>query len=475
MYKTGDLARWILDGAIDFLGRADDQVKIRGVRIELGEIEAVLAAHPAIRKVAVIVTDADALERRLIAYVVIGASDGPAVSPRELRAYMRERLPEHMVPAAFVILDDIPTNPNGKVDRRKLPAPDRAVLGRDYVAPRNPVEEHIASAFAEVLQLERVGIDDQFFELGGTSLRALQLRGAIEARLRITVPVTLVFRTPTVADLAREIDELPIGPPSNLALLRRHGARAPLVCVHPLGGTVFCYQELIARLAPDRPCFGLEAKGLENDEAPAATFEAMAAGYAHTLVAARGPGPFHLVGWSLGGIIALEIARALGPSVIASTTLIDTYVPSVYARRDDDFSRTLHLFAYHLQIDAPADELRGLAPDAAIARVVELGHRARRIPAHLGVDHLARRFAVFTAMMQASTRYTPPPAVTGRTVFVHASEKMDDGGVLFDSADAWPPELWSAFDVRTLPGSHGSLVEAPFIDELARVIDEVIA
>jgi amino acid adenylation domain-containing protein/non-ribosomal peptide synthase protein (TIGR01720 family) len=202
LYKTGDVARWLPDGAIEYLGRADFQVKIRGFRIELGEIEAVLGQFPGVRDAVVLAREDVPGDKRLCAYLV---TRGPAPATAELRAFARERLPEYMVPAAFVALDALPLGASGKVDRRALPAPDGNVVGeRIYVAPRGPVEETIASVFADILQIapERVGAHDSFFDLGGHSLLATRVVARLRAALGVELPLRALFEAPSAADLA---------------------------------------------------------------------------------------------------------------------------------------------------------------------------------------------------------------------------------------------------------------------------------
>ena len=202
LYRTGDLARRLPDGAIEYLGRLDHQVKLRGFRIELGEIEAALLGHPGVRAAAALVRtvrqDGPA-DPRLVAYVVAERPGEELAEP--LRSFLEARLPAHMVPAAFVLLRSLPLTPNGKVDRRALPAPDWGA-GSSYVAPRNPVEELLASFFAEILGLERVGVEDSFFRLGGHSLLAMQLMAKIQGTLKVELPVRRLFEAPTVAAAA---------------------------------------------------------------------------------------------------------------------------------------------------------------------------------------------------------------------------------------------------------------------------------
>jgi acyl-CoA synthetase (AMP-forming)/AMP-acid ligase II/acyl carrier protein len=216
LYTTGDLARFLPDGNLEFLGRIDHQVKVRGYRIEPGEIESVLRQHPMVKE-AVVVARKEVLEagpgsprtdRRLVAYVVLRAAADPGVS--ELRRFVRGRLPEYMVPSAFVSLEALPLTPSGKVDRRALPAPDRLrpELARAFVAPRTPTEEVLGTIWAQVLGIDQVGVHDSFFELGGHSLLATQVVSRVRQAFDLQVTLHLLFEAPTVAGMAEHIDAL---------------------------------------------------------------------------------------------------------------------------------------------------------------------------------------------------------------------------------------------------------------------------
>jgi amino acid adenylation domain-containing protein len=207
LYRSGDLVRRRGDGDIEYVGRIDNQVKIRGHRIELGEVETVLAQHAAIQQ-AVVLAREDSEDRRLVAYVVAAAGYAPSV--HELRSFVKQKLPEYMVPSAFVVLDSLPLTPNGKLDRKALPAPDqtRPELEKTFVAPRTPVEETLASIWSDVLQFDHVGIHDNFFELGGHSLLATQLISRIRETFKIDLPLRSLFEAPTIYGLAQRIQEL---------------------------------------------------------------------------------------------------------------------------------------------------------------------------------------------------------------------------------------------------------------------------
>jgi hypothetical protein len=205
MYRTGDRARYLPDGNIEFLGRADNQIKLRGFRIELGEIEAVLGEHSMVRQAVVLAREDVPGDKRLVAYIV--PADVAGAATETLRAYVRERLPEYMLPSAYVVLEHLPLTPNGKVDRRALPAPeyDRNMLGGAFVAPRNSLEELMAEVWREVLKREQVSVHDNFFELGGHSLLAAQVVARLARLLKVELPLRRMFEAPTIAELAGDV------------------------------------------------------------------------------------------------------------------------------------------------------------------------------------------------------------------------------------------------------------------------------
>jgi non-ribosomal peptide synthetase component F len=205
LYKTGDLARWLPDGAIEYLGRNDFQVKIRGLRIELGEIESALSEDPTVAQAIVTAREDTPGDVSLVAYLV--ARPQGSIDVAKLRTEMRKRLPDYMVPSAFAVLPELPLNPSGKVDRAALPAPDRGGEGTGvYQAPRTPTEQILARIFAEVLKVERAGIRDDFFDLGGHSLLATGIVSRLQAALGVELPVRQLFESRTVAGLAEVVE-----------------------------------------------------------------------------------------------------------------------------------------------------------------------------------------------------------------------------------------------------------------------------
>ncbi|PJJ97216.1 non-ribosomal peptide synthetase [Lysobacteraceae bacterium NML91-0213] len=327
LYRTGDLARWRRDGAVEFLGRSDHQVKLRGLRIEPGEIESAILASGAVRRAGVIVREDRPGDRRLVAYL---QPDG-AVDLAVLRTAVAARVPDYMVPAAFVVLDDWPVTANGKLDRGALPMPTFDAAAGE--APRTPTETALAALFAQALGLnaDTVPADADFFALGGDSLSAVHLLMAIQRRFGRDPGLGALFATPTVAALAARMDAEDDGPDHGLAplvrLRRGDAGRAPLFVVHPAGGISWCYRELARALSPARDVHGLQSPALDLAQPLPASIDALAAGYVERVATLQPEGPVHLLGWSVGGILAHAMAvrlRALGREV-GVLALLDAY------------------------------------------------------------------------------------------------------------------------------------------------------
>ncbi|MEV8324225.1 amino acid adenylation domain-containing protein [Kitasatospora sp. NPDC056731] len=305
MYRTGDLVRRSREGELEYLGRTDQQVKIRGFRIELGEIEQVLRRHPRVSAAVVRPVEDRAAGTRLVAYVV---TDG-RLDQAGLRAFAGGFLPGYMVPAAVVPLDALPLTGSGKLDHRALPAPDFAELAGGR-APRTEQERVLCGLFAEVLGIAGVGIDDDFFALGGHSLLAMKLLARIRTALGADLGMRALFEAPTVAGLAGRLGAGPAADALDVLLpLRTGGGLAPLFCVHPAAGISWVYSGLLPHLGADRPVYGLQARGLRGD-APASVAE-IAEDYVRQIRAVWPSGPYHLLGWSFGAVVAQEMAVRL--------------------------------------------------------------------------------------------------------------------------------------------------------------------
>jgi amino acid adenylation domain-containing protein len=470
LYKTGDLACYLSDGNIDFLGRFDHQVKIRGFRIEPGEIEAVLRQHPAVRETVVIAREDAAGEKQLVAYVVAPREARPTSG--ELRGFLKKKLPDYMVPAVYVLLDALPLMSNGKVDRGALPQPERTQSepGRGFVAPRNALEIQLTHLWEEVLGVRPVGVTDNFFELGGHSLAAVRLFALIEKRLGKKVPLASVFQGATVEHLAQILQRpSETAPHSSLVAIQPDGSRRPLFLIHPAGGHVFPYAHLARHLGSDQPCYGLQARGLEEGQEPHSRIEDMAAYYIEALRTVQPTGPYLLGGWSMGGVIALEMAQqfhAQGQRV-ALLALLDTRIPTDDEEIDDeDFeARLLVDFVryFGLSLD-PRDALARLPKHELLALVLEHAKRAGLMPSDIEVTHAEPFIELCKADFRATRNYVLHH-YPGQITLFKAGQELT--ATSHDPTLGWSEWAGGGVDSYVVPGNHATMVYEPHVEVLA--------
>lgn len=332
MYRTGDLARWLADGTIEFIGRSDRQLKIRGFRIEPGEIESVLERHPSVRAAAVTDREDESGAPRLVAYLVASDPAGPP-TPDHLRAFAADQLPAYMIPTAWVVLDALPSTPNGKVDLNALPDPkfDRASQSGELVAARTDSERELVTIWRELLEVEEVGINDNFFALGGHSLLAVRLFAQIEEKLGVRLALASLFQSGTIAELAKAIDEQHAAPGeqkwASVVPMRPGGERPPLFLVDVVGGMLIGYQSLVEHFPKNFPLYGLHAPGVDGTRLPISTIEELASHYIEKIRGFQPQGPYYIGGFCFAGVVAYEMAHQLISSgqEVGMVAVIDAY------------------------------------------------------------------------------------------------------------------------------------------------------
>ncbi|WP_439862469.1 non-ribosomal peptide synthase/polyketide synthase [Pseudomonas antarctica] len=408
LYRTGDLVRQRPDGVIDYLGRLDNQVKIRGFRIELGEIESRLREVPEVQDAVVVARDT-AGGKQLIGYVVADASAGLG---ERLRAALQEELPDYMVPAQILVLQAFPLNPNGKLDRLALPDPD--FKGRAFVAPRNPLEAQLAAIWQEVLELDTVGVTDNFFELGGDSLRILKVLSKVRSQPDIGIELKLrdMIGKPTIAELSGFAeDDASLNP---LLLLNSETAHnPPLFCLHAGFGTVFDYEPLARRLEGQRSVYGLQCRMLLDRQWNDESLEAMAIDYAQYIRQQQASGPYHLMGWSLGGTLAVLVAQELESQGqrVEFLGLVDSFIPAGEDLVSEDWSEDLRGFLAVLfglpAEDLPSFKVKATSSGAQLEQLIEqvqAGAAAHSMYAQISAEELAHTFQVAMKLKELSTR-----------------------------------------------------------------------
>jgi amino acid adenylation domain-containing protein len=459
MYRTGDLVRWTADGTLEFVGRADSQVKIRGFRVEPGEVEAALADCARVAQVAVLAREYEPGDKRLVAYVV------GDVDVETLRGHAVSRLAEYLVPSAFVLLDALPLTPNGKVDYPALPAPENDAGPRGR-GPRTPRERVLCELFADVLGLPSVGIDDAFFEMGGDSLLITRLASRIRVVLGIDVPVRHLLQAPTIAALTEHLDsgggETPL---QSMLPLRVRGNRDPLFCLHPGGGMAWCYSGLLRHLPKDYPVYGLQARGLTEPTPLPGSVADLAEDYLAQIRAVQPTGPYWLLGWSFGGVVAQAVATRLqrdGEEVALLLTLDAGHKPTPDNREPNP--RGMLELAFET-VDGFRDE-PGDGP-LPVSRVREILSTGQSMLAGLDEATLASLIDIATNNLTLNAEFTPEP-LSGDMVVVEATsaEGTPSGLTAF-----WEPVVSGAVETHVVPFEHRAMMTP---DALA-VIGPIVA
>ena len=490
MYRSGDLVRWLEDGTLEYLGRNDDQVKIRGMRVELGEIEQQLARCPGVGEAVVLARTAEQGEARLVAYVTLR---DPQVPLGNWRAWLAERLPAHMRPATLVVLDALPLTRNGKVDRRALPAPDAPAIEVDVQhAPATDLERQLAVAWAQVLEVEQVGRHDDFFERGGHSLSAIRLVGLLhKAGLQVTLAE--LFQHASVARLAARLDSRSGAVTHGAQRLRGTpgDTRPGVFLIHDFTGLDSWFPVLAQHLPGDYPVYGLA--GIALDAPQLDTVEALAARLVGQILEAQPQGPYRLVGWSFGGVLAYEVAQQLEglDRCVAFVGLLDTYVPRLTdqgkARWDDERALHRQLLAHctaHWQAQGEAG-VTALERLAAFDEQVDLefGVLLTAIRAH-GMLYPALAEADDTQVRQylarevahghALAHYHLEPSSLPVWLLRASERGQVPAGTTatLGWAEALPTLPLQCVDV---PGDHLGLMRAPQVQTVGQVLGEALA
>ncbi len=471
LYKTGDLARYLPDGNIEFLGRIDHQVKVRGYRIELGEIESLLAQHPSVQACAVISADGGSAQSpedgQLVAYVV--PEPGAPLESGELRGYLLEKLPHYMIPSAFVPMEALPYNANGKLNRKALPAPDATTptASSAYLSPRDALELQLVRIWEEALNVRPVEVRDNFFELGGHSLIAVRVMAMVEAQLERGFSLTELFKEPTIEHLAAILRQGQghAAPTPVLVPIQPKGEKRPVFFVHPSGGSVHWYADLARELGANQPFYGVQAQGLTGDQELHTRVEDMAACYVSAIREFQPQGPYVLGSWSMGVVIAFEMAQQLRRQgqEVGLLAILDQGPFYPKPGPADEAAYLVDLFGQHL--DLSVEKLRELASDERIAFILEEARRVNWIYPDVTFEQFRHYVRIMQTQTDAWIGYTPAP-YPGRLTLFRATDR--------EEGPAEAPDLgWGKFalggvEIVDIPGDHLSMVHAPDVQRLAR-------
>lgn len=461
IYRSGDLVRYASDGTLLYIGRNDHQVKIRGYRIELGEIEARAKEVADVRE-AVVVAKGQGNNKRLVGYLVTGPEyPGDEV----LRDTLKGKLPDFMVPRAFVHLEALPINHNGKLDRNALPEPPaEASTSTSHVAPRDEHERKLCEIWQRALGQERIGVTDNFFDMGGQSLMAVKISNEVERNFGVRLPLATLFECPTVELFAKRLSELGARTSRSTAPawttvvpIQPHGTLPPLFCVAGAGGNPMNLRHLAAELGPDQPFYGLQYRGVDGQFSPHRRIPDMAEEFLRDIRAIQPHGPYYLGGYSAGGLAAYEMAQRLQREgeVVGLVILFDTMNPCLPPWEFGERARA------HLE-NLRREGLRYL-PNRVVARLrEEWTSRLRRVRAELAKHDpfTYRHEAVWEAGEEAIRHYTPD-AYSGDVLLLRADHRLSAQGgigVRPHESNGWRDLVKGELTIIELPVSHRDIV-----------------
>jgi thioesterase domain-containing protein/acyl carrier protein len=500
LYKTGDLGRYAPNGNIEFLDRLDNQVKIRGFRIELGEIAATLSQYPAVEKTVVLVREDVPSDKRLVAYIIPKQEAGtsspdPANLFTDLRDFLKAKLPEYMIPSAYVLLESLPLTANGKVDSHALPAPKQTNLAKaaTFVPPRDALERQLVQIWEDILDVSPIGVQDNFFDLGGHSILGIRLMARIDEQFEKKLPLATLFQAGTIEQLAQilrqENASLPWSP---LVPIQPNGSQPPFFCIPGAGGNVIYLYYLARHLGSDQPFYGLQAWGLDGQSNPCTKVEQMAAQYIEAIQALQPNGPYLLGGHSYGGLVAFEMARQLlhQGQKVALLAILDTPAPlpgsELTVALDWDNARWLtevaslveHMYETNLEVSYATLQL--LEEDEQFNYLKERLERVNLLPPDAGTTQVRGLLEVYKTNCQAL--YVPQAVYPGQTTLFRSIEEDRYSSASEEFTDIVQQLTWDwsqlssePVEVYHIPDNHITMMAEPNVRVLADKLRDCLA
>ncbi len=499
MYKTGDLARWLSDGSIEFIGRIDHQVKIRGYRIELSEIEGRLLSYDTVREALVVVKEDYDNSKYLCGYFT-GEKE---LQISELREYLSSLLPEYMVPAYLIQMDKMPLTPNGKIDRRSLPEPDRSKIVNDvYEAPSNDMERLLASIWSDILKLDNIGINDNFFSLGGHSLKAVALLAQVKEKLKVNIPMNKMFLKPTIKGMAEFISSSDNSESAythkDIVLIKESDAKEKNVfIIHDGTGEITGYTQLVSSLDSGFNYWGIRYKNPEGYSPIDLAIEEMAVDYIKRIKTVQPRGPYNIIGWSLGGLLTYEVVRQfeLLKDQIGYIALIDTLVPKskilkVFSKGIGEGSFSLNTERKFINSIIKSKELENIIESKNSINSIwtevhdylkkhggeydklknSLQSIAKAVPSfeYIKVHELLYIMNIIRSLHNAGESYTPKGKIDSQIYYFKAKD-----------SETINPENWNKYCSKpiifnAIEGDHFSVMNNPNVNKIAEITNNKI-
>lgn len=485
IYQTGDLVRWRSDGVLEYLGRNDFQIKIRGYRVEAGDIEATICQLANIKQAVVTLNQSPAGEKRLVAFLRANSRDDGeqwAIDTAILRAHLEKSLPSYMVPSSYVTMDEFPLNVNGKIDRNALPAPIWESTQKEYVAPRTELEKTLEALWCEIFGVEKIGIHESFFDLGGDSLTAARMVSKMRDKITQEIPLSAIFEAVSIAELAEQLEnQQSVDPLGVLLPIKNSGQETPVFCIHPVIGLSWGYAGLTPYLGAEQPIYGLQASGLQGALTLPNSIEEMAEQYLTHIRSVQAVGPYRLLGWSMGGLVVHEVARRLQADgeVIESLVILDAYP---YVQGDNKIDDEPSLVRSALEFMGFSGDAMG-ENDASLSElsdflcteydVLNLPFVREMQQANGDVLNNVRR--IIENNLQISRRFVPGK-VSGDVMFIAAKQTAEANvsALMHHRPQAWQKHV-GQLDVREIDCHHQELLDADVLKQLGPQIANYIA
>lgn len=472
LYKTGDLAKYRSDGNIELLGRMDHQVKVRGYRIELGEIENTLDQNAQISKAIVVVQITKSNHKKIVAYVTPASH---SINIKEIRKYLESKLPSYMIPSNIIKLDTLPLTPNGKIDRSSLAKSTYHIEKKHgYIPPRNQIEKQLCNIWSEFLEVESVSINDNFFDLGGNSLLSVQIVSKINKEFGNKPIISNILEFQTIEDLAKIIDQFNETSKTNhLVKIKTTGSMPPFYLVNTSSGTLESYVDFIKRVNANRPIYGFQTVQLNESSH---TIKELARIYTNTLISITAREPIFLLGFSIGGNIAIEMAQQLSKMGKKNVLfLIDTVNGSTQwdLRLLDDIYYWCYKFKSIFDSDILSRKLSSLNPEDHVKYIVDQLKIMNKMPPRFLYKTFEETCTLLSNQkffIQATIQHTPMP-YNGDVYLIRAIDQKHSGST--DKLLGWGNLFTGNFKVTHVTGTHFTMMRHPNVEQIVRFVEEI--
>lgn len=471
-YRTGDLVKRLDSGDYVFISRKDSQVKIRGFRIELDEIKQLILSYPEIQAASIQV-EMTQNDKRLFAFLV--KQKDSSVTTNVLKNRIANKLPYYMVPSAIVWMEELPITKHGKLDKNKLPFEANDLLSREKQKPNSLLETELTNLWRKILGVIDIGVEDDFFDLGGHSIKVIELIGYIRKKLQYEVPITAIFQYRTIRSLAsylssnKEINTSRVIVPLKVY----NSSEKPLFFIHPGGGGAICYLSLANNINIDMPIYGIQSVGYDQDIEPYTSIPRMAEHYVKEIKTIQGSGPYRIAGWSMGGTIAFEMAKLLRKEgeEVSFIGLLDAHP---FDRINQLKDREESIVVWGKSLGVESEELEGKSEKEKFLVVLNAAKKKGILPENAGREEVKRIINVMACNNVASDNYTFTEQVDKDLVVFHCLEKDPEHFHELVNPRDWEERTTEQVTADIIPGHHQNIMNSPHVEVLGERIAKLL-